>query len=62
MSALTIKSTVKLLSGLEIPQLGFGVFLSTAAEKSVTAALASGYRSVNLVRTARVCDSATARC
>lgn len=44
MSSLTLKTTLKLLSGHEIPQLGFGVFQSTAAEKSVTAALASGYR------------------
>jgi 2,5-diketo-D-gluconate reductase A len=41
--------TVKLNSGYEIPQLGFGVFLVPAdeAEKAVTEALEAGYRHID---------------
>ena len=44
MTALTINSTLKLRSGASIPQLGFGVYQSTAAEASTVAALNAGYR------------------
>ncbi len=43
MSSLSINTTLKLRSGASIPQLGFGVYQSTAAEKSTAAALKAGY-------------------
>ncbi|KAH8673616.1 NADP-dependent oxidoreductase domain-containing protein [Xylariales sp. PMI_506] len=49
MSDLTLKSTLKLKSGYELPQLGFGVYqVQTGdASPSVSAALDAGYRHVD---------------
>jgi hypothetical protein len=44
MSSLSITSTVKLNTGLQMPVLGFGVALSEDAVKSVSTALEAGYR------------------
>lgn len=47
MSALTLQSTVNLLSGHAMPVIGFGVFESTKAGESTTAALQAGYRELH---------------
>ena len=55
MSDLTLQSTVQLLSGSIIPRLGFGVFESTRAKESTTAALKAGYRKLIAASTVRKC-------
>ncbi|KAI5479665.1 aldo-keto reductase [Pseudohyphozyma bogoriensis] len=50
MAPLNINSTVTLLSGAKLPVLGFGVFQSTAALASTTAALKAGYSHIDSAR------------
>lgn len=44
MTALSLKSVVKLDTGATMPTLGFGVALSKDTVKAITAALEAGYR------------------
>lgn len=54
MPPLSLQSTVILpISGLALPRLGFGVYQSTAAYDSVSAALNAGYRHIDSARVYR---------
>lgn len=62
MTKLTIDSTVTLLSGVEMPRLGFGVFESGMAEQSTASALREGYRQPPLARCLRVASMPLTAC